>query len=189
MRLARASRATGATNSVDVFLDVFRKVVVDDEFDPVDVQTTRCDVGGEHDGRFPLSEFFQHPIALFLFLGPVKTERGPTLDAKAASQRVDVRLGLDEDEQLTPIHLFLERGHERVVFFVWSHDVDDLFDVLTGEESVARAAHAHLHGVVSHKLSRGFAHLHGPRRGEEERLPVRPGLLHDASNLRFETHV
>ena len=106
VRFAFASGATGATDSVDVFLDALRKVVVDDELHADDVQAATGNVGADHDRRSRGAKFFEDPVALFLFFVAVQAERGPTLRTESTRQLVHERLGLDEDQDRAPVHLF-----------------------------------------------------------------------------------
>jgi len=54
---------------------------------------------------------------------------------------------------------------------------------------VSYLAHKHAHRVGRHKLGGNRLDLARPRRGEEERLPRRRDLAHDALNLGLKPHV
>jgi hypothetical protein len=47
VRGTRSAGTSGTTDSVDVILDVVRHVVVDDNFDVLNIQTTSGDIGGD----------------------------------------------------------------------------------------------------------------------------------------------
>ena len=67
------------TNSVDVILTIVGIVVVDDELDIVDVETSGSDVGGDEDGGAAGLELAQHPLPLLLLFVTVDAHRWPTV--------------------------------------------------------------------------------------------------------------
>ena len=61
-----AAKATAATNTVNVVFSVARQIVVDDERDLLDVNTTRKKVGRDEDTRRACAELLHDDIALLL---------------------------------------------------------------------------------------------------------------------------
>ena len=95
---ARAVLTARTSDSVDVVLRVVGVVVVDDELDVVDVETSGSDVRGDEDGRGAVLELLQHPLALLLLLVAVDAHGGVAVAAHQTRELVGFPLGLGEDE-------------------------------------------------------------------------------------------
>ena len=63
-------------------------------------ESTRRDVGGDHDGRPAALELGEYPITLLLLLVTVNGERRPSVLARVLGEVVGDALGADEDEDL-----------------------------------------------------------------------------------------
>jgi len=63
---ALGAGARGAAGAVRVVLEVSRRVVVHDARDPVDVDTTRRDIGGDEHVDLAVGERFERALALTL---------------------------------------------------------------------------------------------------------------------------
>jgi hypothetical protein len=62
--MARGAGAPGAADAVHVILGVVRKIVVDDELDPLHVNAARGDVGRHEHAIFPVLEPVERLAAL-----------------------------------------------------------------------------------------------------------------------------
>ncbi len=61
-----AAVAGGAADAVDVIFRALRQVVIDDVLDMRNVETTRCDVGGNQDAELLVAERLNNAFALAL---------------------------------------------------------------------------------------------------------------------------
>jgi hypothetical protein len=172
---------------VDVVFAVVREVVVDDVSDVLDVETTRSNVGGKHDGTATRLELGEDPITLLLGFVTVNSQRGPSVLPQELGEVVRDTLGAHEDENLCVLLTdLIEVLDELSTLFKVGAHLDVLSDVVVGGE---------VHGTDV-DLDKVVLEVHGetlnlfrPGGGEEQGLPVGSDLADDLSDLRLETHV
>jgi len=179
--------SSGTTDSVYVVFDVVGEIVVDDIFDILDVQTTRSDVGGQHDRTSTRFEFCENPITFTLLLVTVNSESGPAILPHEFGQVVGDTFGSNKDDDLG---VFLRNGLEVLEkpwsFVVLGHDFDQLGDVVVCGK--LHGSNVDLDIVVEEILSQSL-NLFGPGSRKEQSLSVGSDLRDDLSDLGLETHV
>lgn len=153
-----ATETTRATDAVDVVLDVAGKVVVDDEGDLLDVDTTSEKVSGDEDTGGTSAELVHDDVALLLGGLSVGGRDGKVLGAHLLSELVDLSAGVAEDDGLGDGEGLVEvaEGVELVLLAV-NHDVE-LLDTFKGEfialdEDASGVVHellGHLEGLAGH---------------------------------------
>ena len=99
--VAGAACASGATTAVQVSLVLGRRIDVDDQLDFVDVDATRCDVGGDEDARFTGGECRQVTVASSLREVAVKVNGRDARLGELASQLASLVLGAHEQDATT----------------------------------------------------------------------------------------
>ena len=179
---ARVARPRGATRPVQVVLRVGGRVDVDDEADVVDVDAPRGDVGGHQDGRAPLLEVGDGPVAGVLCLAAVQRAGVDAVAPQHLHQAVDAVLGAREQDRAAVARRHL-RGDPRLVGDVDQQDVMiHLGDLRGGRCDRARDR-------IGEVLADEGAHLAVEGGGEQQSLPVGRREVQNCPDLRQEAHV
>lgn len=125
-----------------------------------------------------------------LALVPVHAQRGPTVTLDVTSDQLHLSLGFYENyyfgARLGIIADFLQQLVEFELLFVFLTHVDNLKNVMVSRQLHRPDINSH---EVIHEIRRQLPHFLWPRRRPHQRLPVRPDLLNNLSDLRLETHV
>lgn len=183
---AGVSSAPRASDSVDVVLDVLRRVVIDHQRHVGNVQSARGHVRRHQDLHAVELERAERVLAVGLGAVAVDGRGLEVLRGEIALQnvRLALRLHEDQDPSVSPV---LQLVEEVGVLVGVLHVDHALLDVLRG---AADAAHGE-EDVVDEEVAREALDLVGERRGEHERLAVarHARLLHDVADLRLEAHV
>lgn len=181
------ARSTCPTGSVDVVLHVVGDVVVDDESELLDVQTSRGDRRRNHDWDHTRLEVRQRLISVDLLLAAVKRVGPPVGPLVEFEQEVVGRfLPFDKDERsfLVQVGLGLVRLSEEfeqaVELGLLRSDLDDLGDLLGDDRPTTDGDLERL----DEELSREGVHLFGECGREENDLTIRPDVVDDFHNLR-----
>ena len=167
---------------MDVALQVFRGVEVDDVTDPVDVDPTGRDIRRDQNALTTTGERCERLLARRLRLVTMNGEGTHTATVKVTDQAVGTMPGTHEHQ--CQVALALQLGEQGL----------NLVATLGTEEAVLHVANilrldvhfvsGSVIGVASGKLADGPIQ----RRREEERL-VGAEALHDGVDLRLEAHV
>lgn len=156
----------------------------------IHTDTTRSNVGGNHDRALASLELVQNPVTLVLLLVTVDGKSGPAILAKEAGDVVGNTLGAGEDEDLVGVlatlHDLLEMLDHAITLLGLGNDLDNLGDTMVGSQ---------IHGTdvdldeVGQEVGGQVADLLGPGSGPHESLTIRANLANDLANLGLETHV
>lgn len=95
-----ATKSSTATDTVDVVLTVAGQIVVDDQRDLLNVDTTGPDIGGNEDSRVALSEILHDAVTLLLRHLAVHRGDGEVGLTHLVGQPIDLTAGVAEDDGL-----------------------------------------------------------------------------------------
>lgn len=184
---------SGTTNSVDIVVDVTRKIVVNDMGDVGNIKTTSSDGGGNHDRGATGSEGLESHLTLALSAVTMDGGRGKVVAHEEIAEHVGHALGLDEDKgeaQLAGRLTLRGEDIEEDTALVVILDVFDLLgDVLAGGADTADTEE----DVILQKVLGKDLDVAGERGGKHEGLTLvdtRHVLaLNNAADLGLETHI
>lgn len=180
--------ASGTTDTMDVVVNISRKVIVDNVSDVGDIETTGSNSGSDHDGATAVTEELESTLTLTL--SAVTVDRGgrEALVDQEIRERVSHALGLDEDESETA-SMSVENIEEDGALVNVLDVLNLLSDVLRGRTNTANGQE----DVVLQEISGQHLNVPGERGGEHEGLTVSDTrhvlAFNDATNLGLETHV
>jgi hypothetical protein len=180
---ARAAGAARAARTVDVVLDRQREVEVDDQFDVVDVDAARGDVGRDQEARLAARERLQAGVTRLGALVAVDRVGGQASAAQRVAEPLAADLLVDEDQHAA--RLAAQQLLERTL----------LVDGVHGREAVRDrlrrlAARTDLHALgAGQEVGDERLDFLRQRRREQEILPFLRQAHEDAADLRHEAHV
>lgn len=182
------SCTTSATDTVDVVVDIGRKIIVDNVLDVGNIQTTSCDSSGNQDGAAARAEHLQSTLTLALSTVSVDGGGREALVDQEIRQGIRHALRLHKDQGKTRAMSVKNVEQDRP--FVNVLDVFDLLgDVLGGrtdtsnrKEDVLLQEVTGKHLNVAGESGRKHEGLTGLSRGHVL-------ALYNATNLGLETHV
>lgn len=129
---AFAAESSTATDAVDVVLAVGREVVVDDQRDLLDIDTTSEKIRGDENARGARTELLHDDITLSLVHVAVHGGDSEVASRELVGEPVNLSTGIAEDDGLRDRDGFVEIG-ERVELPVFLFDSNiELFDALEG---------------------------------------------------------
>ena len=126
------ARTTRAASTVNVVFHVVRCVVVDNEFELLDIKTTGGDRGGDDNGDDTRLEIRDSRVTVDLVLAAMERHAQVTLAHEFAKEVVGGLLPVDEDERTT-LRIFVirlsEDLEETVELRLLFADLDDLLNL------------------------------------------------------------
>ena len=111
--------AASAANAVDVDLWIGRDVDIDHRFEPVDVQTTRGDVGRDQYRAATIGELDQHLIAFALLQVAIQRQRVKTVGLQGSKQIAALLFGVAEGQCTDRPVVLEQRGDSLQAFFMF----------------------------------------------------------------------
>ena len=127
------SKTTTSTDSVDVVLTVGRKVIVDDQGDLLDIDTTSQEISSDQDTGRAGPEFLHDQITLSLVHVTVHGRHGEVAGRKLVSEPVNLPSSVAEDDSLSDGNCLIQIG-ERVQLPIFLLDSDiKLLDTFEGK--------------------------------------------------------
>ena len=172
----------GATRTVHVRLVVFRRVVVDDRGDAVDVDAAGGDVGGDECVHTALLEVVEGPVALALAASTMDRRSGEAELVELLGEAVGAVTGATEDDR-RPGGVD-DLGHDRVAV-----GLVDLPEAMRGGLDVGGL----LADLVAHRIALIVAGELGDvtveRCREQHGLTIRRGLVEQTADGGHESHV
>ena len=186
---ADVTSTASTTNTVDVVVDVRRKIVVDDVSHIGDVEATSSDCSSHQNGSTSRAESLQCRLTLALRPIAVNRRGGNVVGVEEVRKHIRHALRLNEHERQASLALRRKDVQEDRTLVVVLDVFDLLGDVLrSGTNTADRKEDIVLHEVASKNLD-----IAGEGGTEHESLAVAHArhvfALHDATNLRLETHV
>src|SRR5262249_24778141 len=183
-RHAVGAHAAGAADAVDVVLDIFGQVVVDDVRDAKHVDAAADDVGRDQVHHLAVAERLHDPLTQRLRQVAVHHRHPLALRAQVAEEAVGAALGLREDDAL-PRVLAVDDLQQQIELLVLVHREIGLADrvnrqLFWRDVDVHRAAHVALSEAQ---------YIVGDGRGEQQRLPLRRAVAEDALDVGAEADV
>ena len=181
---AGPARTCRAAHPMDVALVVFRRVVVHDQRDPLEVEPSRGHVGRDEDADESLFEPMQGVLPRLLRHVAVHRDDRYALGAELPREMVDRPLRVHEHERRS-LRLRRQPGERQELLLRRDRD-EPVVGFL--DEPQLPVVDLVPHGVarvhVRHPADRAVE-----RRGEEHRLPILREPSHDPIDLRLESHV
>eukprot|EP00050_Salpingoeca_kvevrii_P012969 m.26036 g.26036 ORF g.26036 m.26036 type:complete len:636 (-) comp4524_c0_seq1:67-1974(-) len=186
---AEVADATGTADAVDVLLDIAGKVVVDDMLDVGNVETAGSNCRGDENGGAARAEAVEGVLALALRAVAVDRRAREALVVEKVLEAVGAALRLNKDEHERIAVGGRDNVEEKLFLLALLHPDNLLRNVVRGGADAADGKE----DVVVKKVACKELHLLGERGAKHERDALAWGrhrvLLHDAANLRLETHV
>jgi hypothetical protein len=178
-----ASKAPRTTDTVQVVLWVVGKVIIDDQRDLLDVNTTGKQVGGDEYTTGARSELTHDNITSVLVHVSVSGTDSVVTLTHLVSQPVNLAAGVGKDDALGDGQSLIQVA-QSVKFPVFLVNIDiKLFDTFQGE---LIALDKNTNWLV-HKLASDFKSLGGEGSGEDSHLNLGWKELEDVIDLVFET--
>ena len=180
------ARPAGAADPVDVVFGVFRKVVVDDVGDALDVQPPRGNIRRDEDREPTVLEFLEHLQATVLWNVAGESARRVAVCREPANEVGRRRAAVDEDEDAAAA-LLLEQPEQQAELLRRGHVEEQLRDPVRQD---SLGLDFHLFGVVG-VLVRELHHSGRQRCRKEERLApvVGRAAAQYAAQILDEAHV
>ena len=178
-----SAETTTSSNTVDVVLTVSREIVVDDQGDLLDIDSTSKQIGGDQNTGRSGSELLHDNITLSLFHVAVHGRDGEITGGKLVGKPVDLSSGVAEDNCLGDGDSFVEIGEGvELPFFLLDSNVE-LLDTFEGQLSLLDQDT----NRVTHELSGDLEHILRHGGGEENDLGRLRKKLEDVVDLLGET--
>lgn len=178
-----SAEATTSSDTMDVVLTVGGQVVVDDERNLLNIDTTGQEIGSNQNTRRSRSELLHDHITLSLFHVTVHGRDGEVTGSQLVGKPIDLSSGVAEDNGLGDGDGFVEiREGIKFPFFLLDSDVE-LLDTFEGQFSLLDENADR----VTHKLGGDLKHIlwHGGRK--ENNLGGLRKKLEDVVDLLGET--
>lgn len=177
------SETTTTTDSVDVVLTVGWEIVVDDQGDLLDIDTTGQKIGGDQDTGRARAELLHNQITLALVHVTVHGGHGEVTGGELVSEPVNLSPGVAEDNGLCDGDRLIEirEGVELPVLLL-DGDVE-LLDTFEGKLSLLDQDT----NGVAHELGGDLEHILGHGGRKEDNLGGLRKELEDIVNLLSET--
>lgn len=178
--------STRSSSSVNVVLHVVGNVVVNDEDELLDVETSCRDRGRDHDGKDARLEVVDRLVSVDLLLPAVKrVDASIGLLMELEEEVVGGLLSLDEDESSLFVEILLrlvglsKNLEEAVELGLLRSNLDDLLDLLSDDRTTSDGD---LKGLLK-DLSSESVHLLGKGGGEEDDLTTGSNVIDDLHDL------
>lgn len=178
-----ASETATTTDSVDVVLAVGWQIVVDDQGDLLDIDTTGKQVGGDEDTRRTRAELLHDDVSLTLVHVAVHGGDGEVTSSELVGEPVDLSTGVAEDDGLGDGDGLVQVGQSvELPVFLLNGNVE-LLDTLKGKLVLLDQDT----DWVAHELGGDLKHVlwHGSR--EKDDLGALWEELEDVVDLLSET--
>lgn len=177
------SETTRATNAMEVVLLLLREVVVDDDRDLLDVDTTGKEIGGDEDTSLAIAELLHDGVALILTHISVQGRDSKVLTKERLSELLDLAASVTEDDGLGDTQALVEIGQGLKLEGLLADINVELLDTFQGKlVSLDHDADGIAHKTVAH----GQDFLgHGGT--DEDNLDGVREALEDLIDLVFET--
>lgn len=143
---ALSAETTTTTDTVDVVLAVGGKIVVDDQGDLLDIDTTGQKIGGDKNTRRSGTELLHDQITLSLVHVTVHGRDGEVTGGEAVSEPVDLLAGVAEDDSLGDGNSLVQVGEGVELPLLLLNGNVELLDTLQGklvllDQDTDRVAH------------------------------------------------
>jgi len=178
-----SSESTATTDSVNVVLQVSWEVIIDDQGDLLDVNTTSKKISGDQNSAGTSSEFVQNEISFLHGNISVSGGDGEVSGSHLVGQPVDLSSGVAEDDCLGNIQGIVEVTQSVELPFLFLHTDIELFDTFQGEFI---PLDKNLDGVV-HELLGDFKCIGGHGGGKQTHLDAGRQCCEDVVDLIFES--
>ena len=177
------TETTTTTNAVDVVLPVGGEIVVDDQRDLLDIDTTGQKVSGNQDTRRTGSEFLHNQVTLSLVHVTVHGRDGEVTSGELIGEPVNLSAGVAEDDGLGDSN-GLVQVREGIEFPLLLLDSDvELLDTFQGKLVLLDEDT----NGVAHELGRNLQNVLGHSSREENHLGGLGQELEDVIDLLSET--
>src|SRR5579859_3688465 len=178
-----ATETTTTTDSVDIVFAVGGKIVVDDQGDLLDINTTSQQIRGNQHTRRSTSKLLHNDISLRLVHITVHSTDRKVLLCEFIREPIDLSAGIAENDGLGDCDSFVEIG-KGIEFPVFLFDGNvELFDTFECEfvffDEDADG--------IAHEFLGDFEDVRGHGGGKEDSLGVLGEELEDVVDLVFET--
>jgi hypothetical protein len=178
-----SSETTTTTDAVDVVLAVGREVVVDDQRDLLDVDTTGEKVSGDQDTGRAGSELLHNNVTLALVHVAVHGRDGEVTGSELVGEPVDLSAGVAEDDSLGDGDGFVQVGESvQLPILLLDSDVELLNtfkrELILLDQDADR---------VTHELGGDLEHVLGHGSGKKDDLGGLRQKLEDVVDLLSET--
>jgi hypothetical protein len=181
-RSSLSSESTSAADSMDVVLLLHGKLVVDDETNLLDIDTSSEQVGGDQDSDGTGSELLHDDFTLLLVHLSVHAGDNEVLGGHRLLELVDPSLGVTVNDGLLDVQVRVQvQEHINFPLVLLDGDVV-LVDTFKGEVLLL---HKDL-GGVSHEMLGKAENIRGQSSREEADLDVGGQELEDVLNLGLE---
>lgn len=171
------------TDTVDVVLTVGGKVVVDDQRDLLDVDTTSQQIGGDEDTRGARAELLHDKVTLGLVHITVHGRDGEIAGSELVGEPVDLSAGVAEDDSLGDGDCLVQIGQGVELPLLLLDGNVELLDTL---ESKLILLHQDTDGVT-HELGGDLEDVLGHSGGQQNNLGGLRQQLEDVVDLLGET--
>jgi hypothetical protein len=177
------SETTSTTDSVDVVLTVGGEIVVDDQGNLLDIDTTGQKISGDQDTGGSRSELLHDQITLTLVHVAVHGGHGEVTRGELVGKPVNLPSGVAEDDSLCDGDSLIQIG-EGVQLPILLLDGDvELLDTFEGELSLLDQDT----DGIAHEFGGDLEHILGHGGGEEDNLGRLREELEDIVDLLSET--
>ena len=178
-----AAETTTTTNAMDVVLAVGGKIVVDDEGNLLDIDTTGQEISGDEDTRRTGTELLHNQVTLSLVHVTVHGRDGEITGGELVGEPVDLSAGVAEDDGLGDGDGLVQVGESvELPLLLLNGDVE-LLDTLQGK-LVLLDQNAN---GVTHELGGDLEDVLGHGGGQENNLGGLGQELEDVVDLLSET--
>lgn len=171
------------TDTVDVVLTVGGKVVVDDQRDLLNVDTTSQQIGGDEDTRGARAELLHDKVTLGLVHVTVHGRDGEIAGSELVGEPVDLSAGVAEDDSLGDGDSLVQIGQGVELPLLLLDGNVELLDTLKGKLILL---HQDTDGVT-HELGGDLEDVLGHGGGQQNNLGGLRQQLEDVVNLLGET--
>ena len=180
-----SARPACTADPVDVVLGIIRQVVVDHEFEVIDVDATGGDVGRHEECKRRLLEVIHHPRPLGLRHTAVEAFGRTSSSHERVGEFLDHLLRVAEDQAALDV-VKIDQPSERVKLCVMPDLVIDLIDQRRpGDNSLLDLHQLGVTGMTADQRLDG----RGNGRREKHRLPLGGGRREDLLDILPESHV
>lgn len=177
------SETTRATNAMEVVLLLLREVVVDDNGDLLDVNTTSKEIGGDEDTGLAIAELLHDGVALILTHISVQGRDGKVLTEEGLSELLDLAASVTEDDGLGDAQALVEISQGLELEGLLADVNVELLDTFQGQfVSLDHDADGIAHEAVAHRQD-----FLGHGGTDEDNLDVVGEALEDLIDLVLET--
>lgn len=177
------SETTTTTDSVDVVLTVGWEIVVDDQGNLLDIDTTGQQISGDQDTGRTRSELLHNQITLTLVHVTVHGGDGEVTGSELVGKPVDLSAGVAEDNCLCDGNCLIEIGEGvQLPIFLLNSNVE-LLDTFKGKLGLLNQDT----DGIAHELGGNLEDILGHGGGEEDDLGGLREELEDIVDLLSET--